>query len=64
MATGRMKHPHPKLVPPRTIWRKRTAKGVTYKEKVGEEQNDEGRVINGRIFTYHPTKGWRNRQLA
>lgn len=64
MSIKRKKHAHPFLVPPRTIWRKWVQKGKQYKEKIGYEENDEGRVIDGRIYTYHPTKGWRNRKFA
>lgn len=64
MAVKRKKHPHPVLVPPRTIWRTWSDKGKRFKEKAGYQENDEGRVIGGRIFTYHPTKGWRNRAFA
>jgi hypothetical protein len=61
---SRKKHPHPKLVPPKATWRIWFDKGTKHKEKTGYKENDEGRVINGRIFTYHPTKGWRNRRFA
>lgn len=59
----RLRHGHPALVPPR--WDKRLVKHGEYDfrwEKVRFHANDEGRVIDGRIYTYHPRKGWRARE--
>jgi hypothetical protein len=58
MPTNRKKHAHPPLVPPRRDrmlmkhgrWEFRWEKGDYH-------ENDEGRVIDGRVYTYHPTKG-------
>lgn len=64
MATGRKRHAHPHLSPPRTIWKRWVSDGRNFKEAVTTERNDEGKIIDGRAFTYHPTKGWRNLRAA
>lgn len=60
MATRRKKHAHPLLIPPRTIWRRWVDRGTAYKEKIGYEENDQEKIIGGRQYIFHPTKGWRN----
>jgi hypothetical protein len=59
MATARKKHPHPRLMPPKTVWKRWMDAGKAFKEKVGYIKGDEGRVIGTRLYSYHPTKGWR-----
>lgn len=59
----RKRHEHPKLTIPSSV------KRITYhghrvgwlRQKISESDNDHGRVIAGRVFAYHPTKGWRSR---
>lgn len=65
MTTSRLKHAHPTLTPPRRD-RKLRKKGVFdfYWEKGQTHENDEGHVSNGRVYTYHPTKGWRSRRFG
>lgn len=60
MGIKRKRHNHPKLVPPsgmRNVWNDEHTQiiGREY-----EHQNDNGKEINGRVYIYHPTKGWRN----
>jgi hypothetical protein len=50
-----------KLVPPKKIYRNVVVDGKVLKEVVKTIDNDEGKIVNGRIYTYHPTKGWRSR---
>ena len=57
MTTQRKKHAHPVLVPPRTI-PEHFVDGNKIEEKYLE--NDHGRMIDGRVYSYHPTRGWRN----
>lgn len=60
---GNRAHRHPPLKAPRSLFRRTISQGKYLKEKIATEENDNGKIANGRVYTYHPTKGWRNRSL-
>jgi len=64
MSTERKRHSHPRLVPPRTLWRRWFSSGTYQKKLVTLQNNDEGKVVDGRVYSYHPTKGWRARAVG
>jgi hypothetical protein len=64
MSNHRKKHPHPRLLPPRTLWKRWYSSGAWHKQSVTLQENDEGKVVNGRVYSYHPTKGWRSRSVG
>lgn len=62
MTTKRKKHLHPALAIPRVVKQIWFADGKRFKQQVDYQDNDHGTVKDGRIYSYHPTKGWRNRR--
>lgn len=67
MALTRQKHSRPHgLVPPRTMYERTLVTGLAgvtkwVKKRIREEEGDHGTIIDGRVFAYHPTRGWRCR---
>lgn len=63
MATGRKKHPHPPLCPPRTVHKITWTYGMRTKEVTGTIKGDHGKVIDGVAYFFHYTKGWRRQRV-
>jgi hypothetical protein len=38
--------------------------GTWHKECVILQESDEGKVVDGRVYSYHPTKAWRSRAVG
>ncbi len=61
MALRRKKHAHPPLTPPRHDKRYLIVSHSPVRVRGEYHENDDGKVVDGRVYTFHPTKGWRNR---
>lgn len=58
---NRKKHETPRGFRPPGYERKIMEAGNAYVMTKRPVDNDNGQVIDGRMYVYHPTKGWRNR---